>query len=68
MRDQESLKIVAKSGSSSLVTQTVQVGVGFGVMLAVTGGIVFVAVAEKRRLDVEHKQLVEKHRIELKND
>lgn len=79
MRDRESLKEVAKSGPSSLVTQTVQVGIGFGTMLVVTGGspsptelaltvaggIAFVAVTEERRLDDEHKQLVEKHRREL---
>lgn len=82
MRDQENLKEVAKSGLISLVTQTAQVGIGFGVMLAITGGkpsaaaialttagsIVFVAVAEERRLDIEHKQLVEKHRRELEED
>lgn len=79
MSDRESLKEVAKAGLSSLVAQTVQVGIGFGAMLAVTsgnpspttialtvaGGIAFVAVTEERRLDDEHKQLVEKHRREL---
>lgn len=79
MRDQESLKEVAKSGLRSLMTQTIQTGIGLGVMLVVTGGrpsptvltltvicsIAFVAATEERRLTEEHKQLVEKHRREL---
>jgi hypothetical protein len=82
MSDQESLKEVAKSRLSSLVTQTAQVGLGFGLMLVMTGGkpsptaigltvigsIAFVAATEERRLTKEyaqHKQLVEKHRLEL---
>lgn len=82
MSDRESLQKVAKSSLHSLVKQTAQVGIGFGVMLVATGGapspiavalttvggIAFVAVSEERRLDAEHKQFVEKHRRELEKE
>lgn len=82
MRNRENVEKVGESGLRSLLIQTAQVGLGFGVMLVITGGrpsptvisltvaggIVFVAVTEERRLTVEHKLLVEKHRQELEKE
>jgi len=82
MRDQENIEKVAESGLHSLLIQTAQVAIGFGAVLAITGGkpslevivltslgsVAFVAVNEERRLTKEYERLVEKRRLELEGD